>query len=338
MSRSAPDLSRLRIESKDRPRRAWRWGWIASAAAAVIIVFAFISQRRNADEPGPRVASQAEQPQQPSDERRAAVPQPTVAPEKTLSATGYVVAQRRAAVSSKATGRLKSLAVVEGDTVVEGQILATLENDDLRALLLQQEAALTASHAQVESALAELEDARLNRNRVARLVGGNAVSQAEADQAEARLRRAAAAVDLARANVRTAEAQVAKAKVDLEYTFIRAPFAGTVLTKDADVGEIVAPFGSSTNARAAVVTIADMGSLEVEADISEANIAKVRVGQSAEITLDSYPGKVYRGTVDKIVPTVDRAKATVLVKIRFQDRDERVLPEMSAKISLHVGD
>ena len=119
----------------------------------------------------------------------------------------------------------------------------------------------------------------------------------------------------------------------MENTRIRAPFDGTILTKNADVGEVVAPFGAASNSRGAVVMMADMSSLEVEADVSESNIEKISDGQPCEITLDAFPEKRYRGVVGKIVPTADRAKATVLTKVRFIDRDSRVLPEMSAKVS-----
>lgn len=126
---------------------------------------------------------------------------------------------------------------------------------------------------------------------------------------------------------------MAAAAVALENTLIRAPFDGTVLTKDANVGEVVAPFASSANSRGAVVTMADMSSLEVEADVSESNITRVSPGQPCEIVLDAYPEKRYAGFVHKIVPTADRAKATVLTKVRFKERDNRVLPEMSAKVA-----
>jgi len=135
-----------------------------------------------------------------------------------------------------------------------------------------------------------------------------------------------------RASIKSYEAAVRAAEVALENTRIRAPFAGTVLTKNADVGEVVAPFAASANSRGAVVTIADMNSLQVEADVSESNITRVRLGQPVEITLDAYPDTRYRGRVHKIVPTADRAKATVLTKVVFLERDERVLPEMSAKV------
>ncbi|MBI4429781.1 MAG: efflux RND transporter periplasmic adaptor subunit, partial [Ignavibacteriales bacterium] len=134
------------------------------------------------------------------------------------------------------------------------------------------------------------------------------------------------------AGIEVAKAAVASAEVALEYTLVRAPFDGTVLTKNADVGEIVSPLGASSTSRAAVVTIADMSSLEVEADVSESNIERIKPNQPCEITLDAYPEQRYEGFVTKIVPTADRAKATVLVKVGFKSYDSRVLPEMSAKV------
>jgi RND family efflux transporter MFP subunit len=126
---------------------------------------------------------------------------------------------------------------------------------------------------------------------------------------------------------------VRSAEVSLENTRIRAPFDGTVLTKNANIGEVVAPFAAAASSRAAVVTIADMSSLEVEADVSESNITRVKQGAPCEITLDAYADKRYAGFVHKIVPTADRAKATVLTKVRFKNLDDRVLPEMSAKVN-----
>lgn len=252
---------------------------------------------------------------------------------RALYATGYVVASRQAAVASKATGRLKTLKVEEGDAVKEGDVLGVLENDDLLALVKEREASVEALQARIRFTEAELEDATLNRDRVVQLEKKKVVSRSEKDQALARYKKALSEVESAKANLSLAAAQLERTKVDLSYTFILAPFDGTVLTKNADVGEIVAPLGSSANARAAIVTIADMNSLEVEADVSEANITKIFVGQGCAITLDSYPGKPYKGKVSKIVPTVDRAKATVLTKIKFIDRDDKVIPEMSAKIA-----
>ena len=236
-----------------------------------------------------------------------------------LTASGYVVAQQQAAVASKGTGRLVFLGVEEGDKVKKGQILAQIEDADI-------EAGLDRARANLEVAQAEYDDAERTFRRMQSLFDQGLASQAEIDAANSRFTRV-------RAAIRAARASVTEAEVALENTRIRAPFDGTVLTKDADVGEVVAPFAASASSRGAVVTMADMKSLQVEADVSESNIMRVVVGQPCEIVLDSYPEKRYRGTVYKIVPTADRAKATVLTKVAFLDRDERVLPEMSAKVT-----
>ncbi|MBP1657449.1 MAG: Secretion protein HlyD [Bacteroidetes bacterium] len=235
-----------------------------------------------------------------------------------LTANGYVVAQIKAAVASKGTGRLEFLGVEEGDRVKKGTIIARLEEQDVLAALRQAEANLGVAQA-------DYQDAKLTLERQQRLHASNLSSQAELDAAQARFARV-------EATIRYAQATVTAAEVALENTRIRAPFDGTVLTKYADVGEVVAPFASSANSRGAVVTMADMNSLQVEADVSESNIIRVRPGQPCEITLDAYPEKRYPGVVHKIIPTADRAKATVLTKVAFRSKDERVLPEMSAKV------
>ncbi|MEX1140108.1 MAG: efflux RND transporter periplasmic adaptor subunit [Bacteroidota bacterium] len=235
-----------------------------------------------------------------------------------LTASGYVVAQRKAAVASKATGRLEYLGVVEGDKVTRNQVIARIENSDMQAQLEQARANLKVSEA-------ELYDAKQTLNRVKSLVDKGLSPQADYDAAEARYRRVLASIDAAKAYVTGAE-------VNLENTLIRAPFDGTVLTKNADVGEMVAPMGAAAGSRSAVVTIADMSSLQVEADVSESNIERIQSDQACEITLDAYPDVRYAGFVSKIVPTADRAKATVMVKVGFRSYDSRVLPEMSAKV------
>lgn len=234
-----------------------------------------------------------------------------------LTASGYVVAQRKAAVASKATGRLEYLGVVEGDKVKKGDVIARIENSDIQAQLDQAKANLKVSEA-------ELYDAKQSLDRQKSLLDKGLTTQAEYDAAEARYRRVLASIDLAKATVNGAQ-------VALENTLIRAPFDGTVLTKNADVGEMVAPMAASVSSRSAVVTIADMSSLQVEADVSESNIERIAPNQSCEITLDAYPDVRYQGYVAKIVPTADRAKATVLVKVAFRSYDSKVLPEMSAK-------
>lgn len=250
-----------------------------------------------------------------------------------LVASGYVVAQRKAAVASKATGRLVELRVVEGDQVKKNDIIARIETSDIEATILQAKANVDVGRAEVSKAQAELHDASRNYNRSTSLFGEKTISQSEFDIAEARFRRATATVQSAEAGVKSYEAVLRAAYVQFENTLIRAPFDGTVLTKNADIGEVVAPFGASANSRGAVVTMADMNSLEVEADVSESNIERIHTDQPCEITLDAFPDKRYRGVVGKIVPTADRAKATVMTKVRFVDKDNRVLPEMSAKVS-----
>jgi|OpeIllAssembly_1097287.scaffolds.fasta_scaffold07841_2 RND family efflux transporter MFP subunit len=236
-----------------------------------------------------------------------------------LTASGYIVAQRKASVSSKGTGILVYLGVVEGDKVKKGQIIARLDDRDIVAQLDEAKSSLQLYKAQMN----EVEN---NYNREKELFSRGLSSQQSLDQAESVYKSLLANISIAEARIRAAE-------VALENMIIRAPFDGTVLTKNAEVGEIVAPFGASTTSRAAVVTIADMNSLMVETDVSESNIEKIKQDTDCEIVLDSNPGKSYQGYVFKIVPTADRSKATVLVKVGFKSYDSRVLPEMSAKVS-----
>ena len=235
-----------------------------------------------------------------------------------LTASGYVVAQRKAALASKATGRLVYLGVVEGDKVKKDQIVARLEDSDILAALDQAKANLKMNEADSISARRALD-------RQKALFAKGLSTQADFDNADATYRKVLAAIDVAKAEVMAQD-------VALENTRIRAPFDGTVLTKNADVGEMVVPMAASVGSQSSVVTIADMSSLQVEADVSESNIERVTPNQPCEISLDAYPDKRYPGYVAKIVPTADRAKATVLVKVAFKSYDSSVLPEMSAKV------
>jgi RND family efflux transporter MFP subunit len=250
-----------------------------------------------------------------------------------LNASGYVVAQRKAAVASKITGQLVSLSVEEGSRIKKGQVIAQLESKDVDAARDQAKANLKAARYDLDQAKAELEDATLSFNRNKNLVSNEFISRAEYDSSEARYKKAIAAVEAAEAAVTANTAALKGANVAVEYTLIYAPFDAVVLTKNADIGDIVTPIGAAANAKAAVVTIADMNSLQVEVDVSESNIHQVKVGQPCEIQLDALPDSRFRGEVHMIVPTADRTKATVLVKIRFIDKDNRILPEMSAKAS-----
>lgn len=250
-----------------------------------------------------------------------------------LNSSGYVVAQRKAAVASKTTGRLEWIGVEEGSRVASGQIIARLENKDLEAMVHQAEAALLNSNSALEQSKAELADAGQSFRRQKDLLGQGIVSQAEYDAAEARFKRAAAQTAGAEAGIRNSKAALQGAKINLDYSLIRAPFDAVVLTKNADVGDIITPLGAAANAKAAVVTIADLGSLQVEADVSESNLYQVKMGQSCEIILDALPGSRFRGIVHTIVPTADRSKASVMVKVRFLEHDQRIYPEMSAKVA-----
>ncbi len=250
-----------------------------------------------------------------------------------LNASGYVVAQRKASVSSKSTGRLSYLGVEEGSRVKKGEIIARLENEDLAAVRDRAAANLNAARATLGQAQAELTDARLNYQRLQQLLAQNLISRQDHDAAAARYQKAVAGVANARANINSAAAALDEAQTAVEYSLIRAPFDGVVLTKNAEVGEVVAPFGAAVNARAAVATMADMSSLMVEADVAESNINLVKLGQPCEILLDALPGVRFPGKVHMIVPTADRSKATIMVKVVFDSLEPRILPEMSAKVA-----
>ena len=250
-----------------------------------------------------------------------------------VNATGYVVADRKAAVASKITSRLVWLGVEEGSRVRKGDVIARLEGEDVAAALKQAEADLAAARFMVDETKAELDDATLNHDRFRELDKRKVVARSEYDQAVARYRKAQAAHENAVRLVAARKAALELAKANLEYTVVRAPFDAVVLTKSADVGDIVTPLSASATSKASVVTLADLGSLQIEADVSESNLAKVRQGQPVEIMLDAYGEERFPGRVHMIVPTADKAKATVMVKVRFDELDQRVLPQMSAKVA-----
>jgi len=250
-----------------------------------------------------------------------------------LNASGYVVAQRKAAVASKITGRLVYLGVEEGNRVKKGQVIARLENDDAVAARNRASANVNAARAALEQAVAEFDDAELNFKRMSKLSERGSVARSENDIAEARWKRAKAAVSAQKSSIKASEAALKETEVMLEYATIRAPFDAVVLTKNADIGDIITPLGAATNAKAAVVDIADMESLQVEVDVSESNIGIVKNGQPCEIQLDALQDSRFSGAVHMIVPTADRTKASVMVKVAFKENDPRILPEMSAKVA-----
>ena len=318
---TAPDLSKLQID-RNAPRAARRgrrwWLWVVGLALLAAAGAAAVGGWFGAPVEVQTVTVTTAYPTQ-------AI--------TALNATGYVVAQRKAAVASKATGRLEWLGVTEGSRVNAGDIIARLENRDVTAARDQAAASVKVADANLEQARAELADAERAFRRSEELLAKKFISDSAHDAAVARYEKAKAAVRGQEAAVAVARANLRSAEVALDQTLIRAPFDGVVLTKSANVGDNITPFSNALDTKGAVVTMADMATLEVEADVAESSLAKIKVGQPAEIQLDAIPGERSAGIVSRIVPTVDRAKATVLVKVRFMDPDPRVLPDMSAKVA-----
>ena len=318
---STTDLSKLTISRDQKAfsgKKTGRKKWWIIAVLGVVAIGVFIGLRGN----GPQqvevgvVAS--------------AYPSQSIT---VLNATGRVSARTKAAVSTKATGRLEYLGVQEGSIVKAGDVLARIENRDVTATLDQAQASLRAATANREQGAAELRDAAANLKRSEDLVKKNFISSASFDAALARYDKAKASVASFNGAIGVAEANVRATKVTVEQTLIRAPFDGVVLTKNANVGDIITPFSSAVDSKGAVVNMADMSTLEVEADVSEVSLSKVSVGQPVELQLDAFPDLRLLGKLSRIVPTVDRSKATVLVKIEFIEKDKRVLPDMSAKVA-----
>ena len=322
---AAPDLAKLRINrdlAPVRSRRRRRWIWLGIIAIAVIAGGAWFAMQ-------PRAVSVT------------TTPVVTAFPSQqfvVLNATGYVVAQRKAAISSKATGRLEWLGVAEGSRVKAGDIIARIDARDVIAQSESADAAVVAARAALVQAQAEETDAVAQLKRNQDLLSKGFVSAASVDTAKARADRATAAVANARANINAAAANARNSKVAVDYTIIRAPFDGVILSKSANVGDLVTPFSNAADSKGAVVSMADMSTLEVEADVSESSLAKVKVGQPAEIVLDALPDSRFRGRISRMVPTIDRAKATVMTKVKFDEIDPRILPEMSAKVSFLTQD
>jgi RND family efflux transporter MFP subunit len=248
-----------------------------------------------------------------------------------LNATGYVVAQRKASVASKATGRLEWLGVLEGSKVHAGEVIARLESSDTQAMRDQAAANVQVAEANLAQGRAELTQAEIAFRRSEALGEKNIISESTRETAEARVAKARAASAGYEAGIAAAQANLRVSDVALGQTVIRAPFDGVVLTRHANIGDTITPFSQAVDTKGAVVTIADMDSLEVEADVAESSYLSIRVGQPVEVQLDAIPGERFEGVVNRMVPTVDRAKASFLVKIWFRQRDSRMLPEMSAK-------
>jgi RND family efflux transporter MFP subunit len=328
MTTPAHDLSRLRIDRDSPPsgpRGPRRRVIVAVIAAVLLAAAAFVLVRR-----GSAVAV----------ETVVATPlggaggsaQATGA--TAVTANGYVVARTRASVAAKVAGRLASLSVDEGTPVREGDVIARLESSEYQAAVGEARANLATARAVLAEAVAAEEQAERDAERVRRISaeGEGLIAPQELETAVSNAAQSAARARAAQARVDAAAASLRFAQASLENTVVRAPFTGTVLRKDAEVGEVVAPSVGGGLTRGAVVTMANLETLEVEVDVNEAYIGRVSHGQDARITLDAYPDTSFAGVVRQIVPTADRQRATVQVKVSITDRDPRILPEMGARV------
>ena len=322
MAESRPDLTGLTID-RDRPSpgsmRALRRSLIL-AAAALVVVFGSVYFLRG---PSGITVSVA----------LAEVVGGAGGQEVGIIANGYVVARTQASVSSRISGRLQYLGVEEGSVVRKGDVLARLENADYRAAVAQAEAELLRAGAGLREAEANRGRDSTDLNRAMELYGRGFETLETIEHLTAELAAAVAQRDVQRAQIEVAEAAIAVARASLENTVIRAPFDGTVLRKDAEVGEVVAPVATGAGlTRGAVVTMADLETLEVEVDVNEAYISQIRDGQETRIILDAYADVSFAGEVRQIVPTADRQRAPVQVKVRILERDPRILTEMGARV------
>jgi len=306
------ELASLKIDRDKKTASPWRWPLLLMLPAAIAILVLYGMRARQA-------FSAVEVETVTVAVSRDAAPS---AGTPILTASGYVVARRKAVVSAKIQGRLAELRVEEGSIVREGETLARLESTDYEAQVARARAAVQRAQAD----LAEYE-------RQARLADDLAKQRIVAeDQREA----AASRVRIAEAELAQQQADLAFAEAQLQNTVIRAPFGGVVVKKMAEVGESVAPIPPGVNistSSGAIVALADLQTLEVEADVAEANVAKVQNGQPAEVTVEAIPDRRYKAVLRQVIPTADRTKATVMVKVTILDKDKDLKPEMSAKVT-----
>jgi HlyD family secretion protein len=305
------ELASLRIDHGVKVRSAWRWPLLLLVPALLALLVLYLVRARQAMAAPEVTTVTASVSGAGSQSSGAAV----------LTASGYVVARRKAVVSAKIQGRLATLSVEEGSRVREGETIARLESADY-------EAQVRRSQASVQRAEAELAEQQRQLRLAQDLMRDQVLAKDQLEATESRVRMAQAALAQARAEQGFAEAQLAN-------TVIRAPFAGTVVRKMAEVGESVAPIPPGVNlstSSGAVVALADLDTLEVEADVAEANVARLSEEQPAEVTAEAFPDRKYRAVLRQIIPTADRTKATVQVKVTILDKDKDLKPEMSARI------
>src|SRR5688572_17969199 len=250
-----------------------------------------------------------------------------------LNASGYVVARRMATVSSKVTGKIEEILVEEGMTVKKDQVLAKLDPVNLQTVLIMAERELEASRRNLAEIEVRLAEARRNLERNQALVQRQLVSQTALDASQAEVNALAARLEASKAQVKVSESQLAMRRIDYDDLQVRAPFTGVVISKDAQPGEIVSPMSAGGGfTRTGIATIVDMDSREVEVDVNEAYINRVKPNQRVEAKLDAYPDQPLPAHVINIVPTADRTKATVRVRIGFDGLGPQILPDMGIKV------
>jgi RND family efflux transporter MFP subunit len=251
-----------------------------------------------------------------------------------LQATGYVTARRLATVSAQITGTLTDVLIEEGDHVTKGQVLARLDDSGYKANLAAARAQADSAHAQIAQYQAQLAQGVHDATRLQSLVGRGLVSKQSAEQAQTQVDSLSAQLNAQRQQAKAADAQAGVAQVNFDYCVVRAPFSGVVTTKDAQVGEIISPLSAGGGfTRTGVGTIVDMSSLEVDVDVNEAYIGRVKPDMPAEAVLDAYPDWKIPAHVIAIVPTADRGKATIKVRVALEKKDARVVPDMGVRVS-----
>ncbi|HEX7370252.1 MAG TPA: efflux RND transporter periplasmic adaptor subunit [Rhodanobacteraceae bacterium] len=316
-------LHELRIDrgQRDDDGSRARWPWVVGVVVAIVIVVAVVATFALRGRAATVQTSTAEAAASSGD---AAV----------LQATGYVVARRQANVSAQIIDTVTQVLIEEGDHVEKGQVLAKLDPTQYQAQLDSAKAQYAAAQAQVVKARATLKQDRENAARMNAVVARGYVSKQDAQQANTLVATDAAALDAAAKQAQAAKDQVQAAQVNMEYTVIRAPFAGVVTAKSAEVGEIMSPYTAGGGGIAGgIATIVDMNSLEVDVDVNEAYISRVVPGMPVQAVLDAYPDWKIPAHVIAIIPSADKAKATVKVRIALDQKDPRIIPQMGVRVS-----
>ncbi len=322
MAEPADRLSELKIDRSafEPARRGWLWPVLSIAVIAIAAIAWFLLGSK-----GSAVVVETE---------IARRPPSAAAASSVLDASGYVTARREATVSSEVTGKVTEVLIEEGMSVAAGQIVARLDDTTQRAQLALSNAQLQAARTAITEVEAQLRGSKLERDRLRELVARNLTSTSSVDTAEANYDALAARLEAARDNVTVSEKGVALAQDALDDMTIRAPFGGMVVSKNAQPGEMISPISAGGGfTRTGICTIVDMDSLEIEVDVNEAYIQRVNPGQAVSATLDAYPNWQIPADVIAIVPTADRQKATVRVRIGFRERDERVFRDMGVKVA-----